>query len=117
MHIREYEMITVECLSKVTGSDGFSMRNASRQGDSDLITRQFRVEDSRVRIYMISFIYHLSQEREIYRTSCLLLPFPDPTNFLHSNIRLIDYISPNPLSLFFSSIVGLCIGRHGLSPT
>ena len=48
MHIREYEMITVECLSKVRGDDEYSLRNASRHGETELVTRQFRVEDSRV---------------------------------------------------------------------
>ena len=52
MHIKEYEMITVEYLSKARGSDETSLRYASKHGEkTDLITRQFRVEDSRVCVY------------------------------------------------------------------
>jgi len=47
MHIKEYEMITVEYLSKTRGSDEMSMRNSVRHGETNLICRQFRVEDSR----------------------------------------------------------------------
>ncbi|XP_065058065.1 receptor-type tyrosine-protein phosphatase kappa-like isoform X3 [Rhopilema esculentum] len=46
-HIREYEMITVECLSKAIGSEEASSRMDARRGDPDLIIRQFRVEDTR----------------------------------------------------------------------
>ena len=48
MHIREYDMITVECLSKVRGSDEASLRSVTRRGEIDLVIRQFRVEDTRV---------------------------------------------------------------------
>eukprot|EP00794_Sanderia_malayensis_P001275 gene1275-1406_t len=49
-HIREYEMITVECISKSRGNElghGDTYRSTPRRGENELITRQFKVEDSR----------------------------------------------------------------------
>ncbi len=48
-HIREYEMVSVECLSKTRGNEfNVGDRSAAKRGDNELIVRQFKVEDSRV---------------------------------------------------------------------